>query len=337
MLFERINFSNLNEADVREEIIAPLIRKLGYRSGTRNNIIREQSLRYPKIFIGHKNQKKDPILRGIADYILEVETSIRWVIEAKAPDAVIDNDVIEQAYTYANHPEVRAVYFSICNGRELIVYQTNQSPNSNPIMKITYDEFNSRFNQIEALLSPYSILEKHPKITIDTNNPIGDGLRSIVRIDSGVINYYESSIAFPALKEMQTIITGGAIERNENDNLVAYITTVAPTKSMQELNDKLGLSSFEIYSIHSRLSSDRTKPTIFKLNHSVILPQGEKLIDINTWKEVVLDRNINCHVETSISGYLEENKLIGFFESKIIYNEFNFKISLKGIFKVSIS
>ena len=63
-----------NEADVREEIIAPLLHHLGYRARSRTaKIIREQSLRYPRIYLGHKSPLKDPPLRGRADYILEVQ------------------------------------------------------------------------------------------------------------------------------------------------------------------------------------------------------------------------------------------------------------------------
>ena len=107
--FEPIEFDSLNEADVREEIISPLLRKMGYRSGTTNNIIREQSLRYPKVSMGRKKRDKDPLLRGFADYIVEVKGSVRWTIEAKPPQVNIGPDDIGRAYTYANHPEVRAV------------------------------------------------------------------------------------------------------------------------------------------------------------------------------------------------------------------------------------
>ena len=66
-------FEEFNETDVREEIIAPLLRRLGYSSRTDNNIIREQPLRYAKSFLGRKNPSKDPELRGVADYILEAK------------------------------------------------------------------------------------------------------------------------------------------------------------------------------------------------------------------------------------------------------------------------
>ena len=79
-------------------------------------VIREQSLRYPRKFLGRKDLSKDPELRGKADYILEAKRKVRWVLEAKAPDGQITQDDIEQAWSYANHPEVRAVYFVLCNG-----------------------------------------------------------------------------------------------------------------------------------------------------------------------------------------------------------------------------
>jgi predicted type IV restriction endonuclease len=115
MKFENYDFRLLNEADIREEIIAPFLRYLGYRSGTSANVIREQILKYPKVFLGRKDSKKDPELRGRADYICEVDKSIRWIIEAKPPQGAITSDDVEQAYTYANHPEIRAVYFCLIN------------------------------------------------------------------------------------------------------------------------------------------------------------------------------------------------------------------------------
>ena len=103
-----MDITRLNEADVREEIIAPLIRELGYQSASAHNVFREQSLRYPRIYSGRKGAQKDFVLRGKADYIREAGGAVRWVIEAKAPACPINADDIEQAWTYANHPGVRA-------------------------------------------------------------------------------------------------------------------------------------------------------------------------------------------------------------------------------------
>jgi hypothetical protein len=80
MLFEPIDLSKFNEQDVREEILAPIIRCLGYRRGTSNDVIRELSLRYPRIFLGRKKSKKDPIIRGEADYIFDIDKKWRGSI-----------------------------------------------------------------------------------------------------------------------------------------------------------------------------------------------------------------------------------------------------------------
>lgn len=165
-------FENLNESDIREEILAPLIRQLGYRSGTSNNVIREQSLRYPMQFLGRKDPQKDPALRGKADYILEVQQRVRWVIEAKAPEVPVGLDEIEQAWTYASHPEVRAVFFLLCNGRVLLVYRTVHGPEAPPVLSLTYEQLEQDFQVLWNLLSPEALLRDFPDVQIDVGVPI---------------------------------------------------------------------------------------------------------------------------------------------------------------------
>lgn len=283
---EIVSFINFNETDVREVVLAPLIRSLGYRSGSEHNVVREQSLRYPREFLGRKNAKKDPILRGKADYILEAGSKVRWVIEAKSPDVEIDFDSVEQAYTYANHPEIRAIYFALCNGKRFIVFQTNLGSEADSLLDLTFEELQDKRQVIENLLSPHSILHDHPVIEKDIGVPIGPGLRSVVRITNGVISYSGNSINLPALTELQTGISGGAVERNEDGQMVVFLNTVAPTRSMQLLNQRLGLTSFEMVSDDKCISNDSQNPTVFIGDQTVVLPAGERLLDINSWREI---------------------------------------------------
>jgi type I site-specific restriction endonuclease len=171
-LFAPLPFERLNETDVREEIIAPLLRQLGYQTGSRNDVIREQSLRYPKISLGIKKPKKDPELRGKADYILEVNGRLRWMIEAKAPEVEIDIEAVEQAYTYANHPEIRAIYFVLCNGRTLSVFRTNQGPNAGAILSLPYEEFDRRFQTLKNLPAPEAVALNFPDTEVDEGRPL---------------------------------------------------------------------------------------------------------------------------------------------------------------------
>ena len=265
MTFDPIDFQQLNEPDVREEVIAPLLRRLGYRSGTTNNVIREQplSLKYPKAFLGRENPNKDPLLRGKADYICEVEGPIRWVIEAKPPNVEISMDDIEQAYTYANHPEIRAAIFCICNGRELRIYQTNLGPDSLPLLAVAYDNLNQRFDEIENVLSPASVRREFPTHVVDAGKPLGPGLRSIARITGGRIEYIKNSWNLPTVNNMLLAITGGSIERNEGGQMVASVRTLSSFASLQRLNEKIGMEGIEAVSNDNVVSADASNPTRF--------------------------------------------------------------------------
>lgn len=336
-MFNPLDFTNLNETDVREEIIAPLIRFLGYRSGTENNVIREQSLRYPKIFLGKKQPQKDPILRGKADYILEAHNSVRWVIEAKAPTVNIDLDVVEQAYTYASHPEVRAVYFVLCNGHDLIVYQTAHGPGCPPIFEAIYQQLNEKLANISNLLSPSAIIRDNPNIKPDTGIPIGPGLRSVVRIANGFIHYKNNSLDNIFLNELQSTISEGAIERDEKGRLVAYLKTHGPMRSFQELNERIGLASFEMESFDSELSTEKENPTTFVYENTIILPAGESFLDINTWQQVTIPMNISCHVFAEAKGILGGNRFSGTFTTIMRYIEANVNIQTQGMFEVFLA
>ena len=61
MAFHSLSFDNMNESDVREEFLSPLLDILGYRVGAEGNVLREHtlSLRYPRLYLGRKNRKTD--------------------------------------------------------------------------------------------------------------------------------------------------------------------------------------------------------------------------------------------------------------------------------------
>lgn len=336
-MFEPLRFDKLNETDVREEILAPLVNILGYRTGEIHNVIREQSLRYPRAFLGRKDVKKDPLLRGKADYILEANGKVRWVIEAKAPDVEIDIDAIEQAWSYANHAEIRAVYFVVSNGKVLQVFQTNQGPNSGPIISVTYEELDKRLPIIKNILGPDAILRDHPEVMTDFGEPLGPGLRSFVRITNGLIKYESNSLGLEILNELLIGIAEGAIERDEAGRLVAYVRTTGPCRSFQELNERLGLSEFEMKSPENTISTDSTKPTIFVYENTVILPKGESLLDLNTWTNVVLPINITCHVAATAHCFLVGRKLAGEFVTRMNYMEFRMIVDMAGSFEVFLA
>lgn len=318
-MFGPRSFQQMNETDIREEVIAPLLNRLGYASGTANHAIREQWLRYSRLSLGHKDPKKDPELRGRADYILEVEKRLRWVIEAKPPNAEIGAGDVEQAWTYANHPEVRAIYFAVCNGRNLVVYRTVEGPEAQPVLSLKYERFEADFQRLENLLGPEALLRDFPHTTLDVGVPLARGLRSMARITNGIVRFEKNSAGMRVLSELQMSISQGALQRDEQGRMIAFLDTVGPTRSLQELNERLGLSSFEMISLDSQLSGDMESPTVFEHGNHVTLPAGERLLDLQTWKEITLPMNVICDVTATASGSYSDGVFSGKFATSMNY------------------
>lgn len=336
MEFPDYDFTQLNETDIREEIVAPLLRYLGYRSGTKNGVVREQHLSYPKSSLGRK-KAKDPILRGKADYICTAHGQINWVIEAKSPEADLDQDSQEQAWTYANHPEVRAVYFCLTTGKDFQVFQSDRKPDSDPIFKCRYDEMESKIQHIINLLSPDSILRDFPHMEVDTGEPIGPGLRSIVRATSGSFHYTQNTANIPALIGLTMTITEGSIQRDGQGRLQAEIDTTVPFTSLQELNKKLGLNSMILHSPDSVISIDSAEPTIFSSSRECVLPQGTKSLNLMTWQDTILPMTVVTQVETKAAGILENGVFHGEFVATVTYKGLGHTIAIQGKFDIKLS
>ena len=307
----------MGETDVREEILAPLVQILGYRTGTQFDVVREQSLRYPKIFLGRKNPTRDMPLRGKADYILEVTGHARWVLEAKAPGVDIDIDAIEQAWTYANHAEVRAVYFAICNGRELKVFATQSAPSTGAFLTVPYESLSEQLPQIQNILGPTAIQTDFPGQQYVTGHPLGPGLRAIARIASGTITYKKSSFPLPMLSQMQIAIVDGSLERDEDGFLLAYLRTQAPLRFFQELNERLGLESFEMKSLATQVSTDPDNPTVLVYSRTITFPEGSELLDTTTWEVVKTPAALPCNAKAQAVGYLKDWPAAGFKDTEL--------------------
>lgn len=313
--FPEFDFDRLNEADIREEVLAPLLRILGYRSGTRADIIREQPLRYPRISMGRR-KNRDPHLRGRADYICDVDGLVRWTIEAKAPSAGIDDEAREQAFTYANHPEVRAVYYVLSDGRSIEVYQTNLGPQAPPALLQAYSEIQRSTAQLASLLAPDSLLEAFPRQQPDTGPPLGSGLRSVVRIASGTIDFDPAAFGSPDGPSMIFTMTGGAIERKPDGGLSALMETLSPFREYQNVNELLGLHKTEFESPDNVLSEESEHPTVFSSERSITLPRGVTVWNIPTGGRLQLPRTVTATAITEARGTLNGRRFAGSFSAR---------------------
>lgn len=336
MEFPTYDFDSLGETDIREEIIAPLLRHLGYRSSTPDNVIREQHLSYPQLQLGRR-KPTDPFLRGKADYICDAGGLVKWVIEAKAPGEALDEVVEEQAWSYASHPEIRAVYFVVTNGREFKLFQTNRGSKAEALFECTYEQLASKLIVIENILSPAAMLKAHPTQEVDIGKPLGPSLRSIVRVTSGHIKFTKISMPIPPLQQMTMTVTDGSVERMEDGSLEAHLWTLVPFQSLQDLNEKLGLDQMWLTSASTVVSTDSARPTMFESETQTILPEGMMSLNLMNWAEVKMPMNVTAVVRTRATGYLVGTVFKGEFLASMSYAELGRNLTLEGAFELRLA
>lgn len=318
MDFPYFDFEKLGETDVREEILAPLVRFLGYRSGTEHDVIREQSLAYTKLQLG-RQKESDPTIRGRADYVCVAGGLIRWTIEAKCPEESLDAKAEAQAWSYANHPEIRAVYFVLCNGRRFQVFQTNRGHGSRPFFECTYEELHDKLPVIQNILAPSSVLRDNPRTEVDTGIPISPGLRSSARITGGRVLFDRTSPPVPPLNGMLMSITEGRIDRQDEGRLRVHLVAMVPNQTMQTVNEKFGLNDMYLISESNVMSSDPQNPTVFFSQRAVRLPAGEPMLNMTDWKMVSLPFEMDVVVNTKAAGYIQGTDFVGRFTASFLY------------------
>jgi len=143
----------IKEDSVRELVIAPILARLGYGPSGRVRVARSKSLKNSFIRVGTRNHP----VTTIPDYTIYVDDKPVFVLDAKAPGQdVLDSDHIQQAYSYAIHPEVRCEEFGLCNGRKLVAFSVAQEE---PLVVFDFDEIEERWEEVERLLSPQYLKE----------------------------------------------------------------------------------------------------------------------------------------------------------------------------------
>ncbi|MBS3668556.1 type I restriction enzyme HsdR N-terminal domain-containing protein [Vreelandella boliviensis] len=152
-MFSEFNFNLLNDPDfkedsVREELILPIIKELGYQLSGDARIVRSKSLIHPYVALGSKQRK----VSIVPDYLFLSDGSPYWVLDAKSPtEDIVKSKHVEQAYSYAIHPEVRAEFFALCNGKEFVVYSTKKFE---PILHFSLCDIHENWEMLFRILNP---------------------------------------------------------------------------------------------------------------------------------------------------------------------------------------
>lgn len=149
--FDLLNNPEFQEDSVREEILMPIIKGLGYTADKPNQIVRSRKLLHPFVSIG--SQKKDIYI--IPDYLFEVDGKPAWVLDAKSPtEKIIKSKNVEQAYSYAIHSEIRVNFFALCNGKEFALYDTQKN---DPILHCPIQAIPRYWQDLKRFVSPETV------------------------------------------------------------------------------------------------------------------------------------------------------------------------------------
>lgn len=144
---EKLDVIGFTEADVRAEVIDPIIRILGYRKGLTYSVDREKHIR----FLGKTSR--------YIDYNLTLWEKNFWLIEAKKPmpsKSEFGYDELSQAVEYATHPEIDAALVVLCDGLKLEVFDREQNVEE-PLLRIALSEIITHVEDLRRLLDPMQI------------------------------------------------------------------------------------------------------------------------------------------------------------------------------------
>jgi len=151
--FNILSDPNFKEDSVREELVVPILKRLGYTATGENRIIRTEPLVHPFVYIGTKAHK----VNIFPDYQLTTAGKKSWVLDAKAPgEDIRSGPNVEQAYSYAIHKDVRVPVYALCNGHELVVFHVSHLE---PRLAIWLQEITSRWKEVNDLLCPLAFTD----------------------------------------------------------------------------------------------------------------------------------------------------------------------------------
>lgn len=172
-------------------------------------------------------------------------------------------------------------------------------------------------------------------------NQLAPGLRSRARITNGVIRYDESSIPIRPLLELQHTIREGNLIRDVQGRIVATLQTTVPSRSLQALNERLGLNAFEMVCSDAEISVDPARPSLFVLaGMTVGIAAGELVLNIATWEEIVLPVPVDATTTAEAVGAYDYRTgcFLGRFKVHITYRGVVAQeVFMAGTFEIQLS
>lgn len=301
-------FQKYAETDVRETIIRPLLEKLGY---SREMITTELPLTYDRLFLGRKKgQSKDRVLRGQADYIVDVDGRLRLVFEAKQPGKIIDDDR-EQAYSYAMHPQVRALFFAVISGTHFEIFSTFHRPEAGPLLKFTYEELAEKFDALQNLIGPEALRREYPDFVIDVGKPLAPGLRSFAKVQMGKLTYTKAPPGVNGIVGLVVHLIGGSLIRRSEGGIEAIVVPSFHNKALSDFSAAIDALKVELATEAETISCDESAPTIFRGTREIAVAEGVTVPSFESLATTHAIRSVRSEVEAIVTGSMKGKTFTG--------------------------
>jgi hypothetical protein len=315
-------FDSMNETDVREIVVRPILHQLGYKHGSIANIRTEVPLRYSNAFLGRKNESKDPPLSGRADYVCEATSYGRWVVEVKSPRVDLSQNDVEQAHTYSAHPEISATHFLLTNGRKFKLFAVGQL--NDPILCWDFDKTSENMMTLFNVIGYEAVKRRANVLRPDINKPLGPNLNSTLKLVGGEVIYGGHVSDHPLfqkdlMKGLVGSVRSGHVEREPEGRIKAKIDILSPFQGISELNKIAGINDFEFFASDEFISNNIDSPTILQQVLNFKLPSGIKFSLVPGMQENVMPFAINGSVFTEATGFVEASTFKGILTFEYIY------------------
>jgi hypothetical protein len=312
-------FETMNETDVRELVVRPLIQQLGYEPGTQNNVRSEVKLSYGKRVLGHRKPKTDHVMTGFADYLCEVISYGRWTTEVKAPHVELSDRDREQAFSYATHPEIAASHFLLTNGRVFRVYSTLEP--TDPILEWTHETQSQMWVNIRNLLGPGQIRARAMREHQHRGKALALGLGASAQIVGGRLEYLDYELSHPlqepvrGLAGLRATVEGERVDRDESGRIRARLRLAGPTAQWDALNQLAGVTSYEFLTSDEYISTLEESPTILQGLTQFHVPAGTSVKGLPGIPPGVdhLPFPMSASAFTQATGFLEGKTMRGVF------------------------
>jgi uncharacterized protein YihD (DUF1040 family) len=143
---QALDVSGFTEADVRAEIIDPIVRILGYKKGQFSSVDREKHIR----FLGKTHK--------YIDYSFTLWKENFWIIEAKRPlgNEHFGYNELSQATEYSIHPEINASIIVLCDGRKIELFDREENLEE-PIVFFEIKNLVENIDLLRKILCPIHI------------------------------------------------------------------------------------------------------------------------------------------------------------------------------------